>query len=229
MDFLGLDHKFRLPPSRFNIAPTQPVSVIRLAGSDRDQSILPDSPLPPKEVALMRWGLIPGWAKEIQTPLFNARSETVADKPSFRGPFRRRRCLIPADGFYEWRRRGASPIPHHICLPENKVFAFAGIWEGWTGPAGEDWLEAASIVTKAAKGPLKKIHSRAPIILTPEDYDLWLRPADPPDRGIFTQLSTTLDEKLQVYEVGPYVNNVRHDGEDCLRPAERDQFSLFGL
>ncbi len=216
-------------PSRFNIAPSQPVAVMRLKGSDRDQAIIPDAPLPKREAVLMRWGLIPFFAKEIKNdrPLINARSETIADKPSFRGPFRRRRCLVPADGFYEWKRDGTSPMPFHISLPDHKPFMFAGIWDAWTGPAGEDWLETVSLVTKPATPEMKKIHHRSPVIVAPEDYDLWMRPSDPPDQHIFSKLSTDLDRQLEMYEVSPYVNNARHDDEGCIRPATADQLRLF--
>ena len=216
-------------PSRFNIAPSQPVAVIRLKGSDKDQAIIPDAPLPEKEGTFMRWGLVPHFAKEIKNdrPLINARSETIADKPSFRGPFRRRKCLVPADGFFEWKRSGASPIPYHIHLPDKQAFTFAAIWEAWTGPAGEDWFETVSLITKQATPQMQKIHHRSPVIVAPEDYDLWLRPMDPPGRDIFGKLSTRLDEKLQMYEVSPYVNNARNDNEQCIKPASKDQFSLF--
>ncbi|WP_417319353.1 SOS response-associated peptidase [Emcibacter sp.] len=238
LEFLGFppgqdENKFPVP-SRFNIAPLQPVPVIRLSGSDRDQAILPDQPLPPKEVALMRWGLVPGWAKELQKgkPLINARSETVADKPSFRSPFRRRRCLLPADGFYEWKRSGTSPVPYHICLPDHAPFAFAGIWEIWMGPHGDDWLETVSIVTKPARGKIRELHNRMPVIPHPDEYDLWLRPSDPPDRHIFDKLSTALEEQFDYYRVSPYVNSARHDGPDCRKPAtgpEEDGKGQYGL
>lgn len=216
-------------PSRFNIAPSQPVAVIRLQGSNKDEAIVPDAPLPEREAVLMRWGLVPHFAKEIKNdrPLINARSETIADKPSFRGPFRRRKCLVPADGFYEWKRGGASPVPYHICLPDRKPFMFAGIWEAWTGPAGEDWLETVSLITKSATPEMKKIHHRSPVIVSPKDYDRWMRPADPPNREIFSELSTELDGALQMYEVSPYVNSARHDGKQCIEPASEDQFRLF--
>ncbi len=216
-------------PSRFNIAPSQPVAVIRLKGSDKDQAIIPDALLPEREAVLMRWGLIPHFAKEVKNdrPLINARSETIADKPSFRGPFRRRKCLVPADGFYEWKRGGTSPIPYHICLPERRPFMFAAIWEAWTGPAGEDWLESVSLITKDATPEMKKIHHRSPVIVAPEDYDMWMRPCDPPDRDIFSKLSTSLDSELEMYEVSPYVNSARNDGEQCIKPASEDQFKLF--
>lgn len=216
-------------PNRFNIAPSQPIPVIRLQGSDRDQVIIPDQDMPEKEVALMQWGLVPHWTKEMTKtrPLINARSETIADKPSFRGPFRRRKCLVPADGFYEWKRGGASPVPHYCCLSQGKAFAFAAIWEIWMGPHGEDWLETVSLVTKAATSSMKKIHHRSPVILDMEDYDLWLRPQDPPDREIFRKLSTKTDAELQIYQVSDYVNNIRHDGPECIRLARGSQYSMF--
>ena len=243
LEYMGLSDKTLVDdtrvPSRFNIAPLQPIPVIRLSGSDKDQAILPDAPLPPKEVALMRWGLVPNWAKELQKgkPLINARSETIADKPSFRSPFRRRRCLLPADGFYEWKRSKAavkaSPVPYHICLPDHEPFAFAGIWEIWMGPHGDDWLESVSIVTKPATGKIRDIHDRMPVMPHPDDYDLWLRPSDPPDRHIFEKLSTALEDRLDYYRVSPYVNSARHDGPACREPAtgpvedDKGQFGLF--
>ena len=216
-------------PSRFNIAPMQPIPVIRLKGSDKDQVIMPDQEFPSMEVALMQWGLVPSWAKEMMKgrPLINARSETIAGKPSFRGPFRRRKCLVPADGFYEWKRGGASPVPYYCCLPDNEPFAFAGIWEIWMGPHGEDWLETVSLVTKAATPTMKPVHHRSPVILDQEDYDLWLRPKDPPDQEIFRKLSTKTDAALKIYEVSSYVNNVRNDGVKCIEPAKGSQYSMF--
>ncbi len=219
----------RTVPSRFNIAPMQPIPVIRLKGSDQDQVIMPDQDLPPKEVALMQWGLVPHWSKELPQgrPLINARSETIADKPSFRGPFRRRKCLVPADGFYEWKRGGASPVPFHCCQPDHKPFAFAGIWEIWMGPHGEDWLETVSLITKDATPAMKPVHHRSPVIVDAEDYDLWLRPKDPPDKDIFKKLSIKTDAELRIYEVSGYVNNVRNDGTECINPARGSQYNMF--
>ncbi len=220
-------------PSRFNIAPMQPIAVIRLKGSDQDQIIMPDQDMPEKEVALMQWGLVPHWAKEMPKgrPLINARSETIAGKPSFRGPFRRRKCLVPADGFYEWKRdgnnRGASPVPFHCSLPERTPFALAGIWEIWMGPHGEDWLETVSLVTKAATPTMKPIHYRSPVIVDEDDYDLWLRPMDPPDPEFFRMLATKTDAALKIHEVSGYVNNVRHDSAECINPTKGNQYSMF--
>ena len=226
--FLDMEQSFAVP-NRFNIAPSQPIAVLRLQGSDQDRAIIPGSPLPPIEGTLMRWGLIPHFFKEInnERPVINARSETIADKPSFRNSFRRRKCLVAADGFYEWKRGGASPVPYYISLLDRTPFTFAAIWEGWAGPAGEDWIETVSLVTKPANGIVKKIHHRSPVIIAPEDYGLWLRPSDPPDRGIFSKLSVDLDHKLCVHEVSPYVNHIGHDGEQCIKPVKTDQFKLF--
>lgn len=216
-------------PDRFNIAPMQPVPVVRLKGSDRDQAVLPDQPLPEKELTLMQWGLVPAWAKEMPTsrPLINARSETIAVKPSFRSSFRRRKCLVPADGFYEWKRGGASPVPHYCCLTDRKPFAFAGIWEIWMGPHGEDWLETVSLITKPAAPLMKPVHHRSPIIIDPADYDLWLRPQDPPDADIFRKLTVRTETELKIYEVSGRVNNVRYDDEECIEPARGSRYSLF--
>ncbi|MCF6216595.1 MAG: SOS response-associated peptidase [Emcibacter sp.] len=223
-------------PDRYNIAPAQPIAVIRLKGSDRDQPILPDEPLPQKEAVLMRWGLVPSWAKEMTLgrPMINARSETIAAKPSFRGPFRRRKCLVPASGFYEWRRArtpGAASVPYYSRLPKDHVdgraFAFAGIWEIWMGPHGEDWLETVSLITKPAIPLMKVIHHRSPVIVDPEDYDLWLRPMDPLDPEIFRRLSARTEADLRLYEVSPYVNNVRNDGPQSIEAAKGRQYDLF--
>lgn len=232
LEFYDSGYPFRVPqnvPSRFNIAPAQPIAVLRLKGSDLDQPIRPDQALPDKEVTLMRWGLIPAWAKEMPEgrPLINARSETIAGKPSFRSSFRRRKCLVPADGFYEWKRGGASPLPFHAALPDKKPFAFAAIWEIWMGPSGEDWLETVCLVTKDASTQMKPVHHRSPVIVDPEDYDLWLRPADPPDAKIFAKLSTRTDNQLRLHPVSGYVNNVRHNGAQCIEAARGSQFDLF--
>lgn len=220
-------------PDRYNIAPLQPVPVIRLKGSDRDQPIIAGAALPDKEIALMRWGLVPHWAKEMSKsrPLINGRSETIAEKPSFRGPFRRRKCLVPASGFYEWKRARAkqstAPVPHYFSLENHTPFAFAGIWEIWMGPHGEDWLETVSLITKAASPLMKPIHHRSPVIVDPTDYNLWLRPHDPPDPEIFSELSTTIEGSIRMTEVSGYVNNARHEGPQCIAPFVTESPLLF--
>ncbi len=154
------------PPlaQRFNIAPTQPVGIVRI-----------DPRLKTRAWALTYWGLIPSWSKDpsIGARLINARAETVPEKPSFRAPFRRRRCLIPASGFYEWQVQGKGKQPYYITPADGGVFAFAGLWEKWTSPDGSE-LESATILTVEPNELMAPIHSRMPLILAPEDYGVWL-------------------------------------------------------
>ena len=151
---------------RYNIAPTQTVPIVRQKDGGG------------RELALVRWGLIPSWAKEagIGGRLINARAETVAEKPAFRGAFRKRRALVPADGFYEWRKReGDRPKqPLLVRRRDGQPFAFAGLWEHWRGPEGE--VETCTILTTEANAALAPIHDRMPVILDPACYDRWLDP-----------------------------------------------------
>jgi putative SOS response-associated peptidase YedK len=151
---------------RYNIAPTQPVPVIRQN---------PKRPM--RELSLMRWGLIPYWAKNasISTSTINAKSETVATKPAFRDPLRFRRCLIPADGFYEWQRTGNTKQPYCFEVSEGELFAFAGLWDGWKDSNGK-WVKTCSILTTTPNAVTSDVHDRMPVILNPDCYDLWLDP-----------------------------------------------------
>ena len=165
----GFAERPNLQP-RYNIAPTQTVAIVRRKDDGGG-----------RELALVRWGLIPSWAKDasIGGRLINARAETVAEKPAFRGAFRRRRALVPADGFYEWRKReGDRPKqPLLIRRRDGQPFALAGLWEHWRGPEGE--VQTCTIVTTAANVVLAPIHDRMPVILDPASYDRWLDPAQP--------------------------------------------------
>jgi putative SOS response-associated peptidase YedK len=145
---------------RYNIAPTQLVPAVRMSEGERAW-------------AWLRWGLIPSWAKDpaIGNRMINARAETVADKPAFRAALRRRRCLLPADGFYEWEKRDGAKQPYHIALADRAPFAFAGLWEHWQG---DEAIESCTILTTAANRRLAPIHPRMPVILAPEHYDIWL-------------------------------------------------------
>lgn len=145
---------------RYNIAPTQPVSVVRAKGSAR-------------VIVSMRWGLIPNWAKDASMAQINARSETLLEKPAFKENFERRRCLIPADGFYEWRRSGRSKQPFHFGMKDDSLFAFAGIWDRWRTPQGQ-LIESCAILTTAPNELLRDVHDRMPVILRPETYHVWL-------------------------------------------------------
>lgn len=149
---------------RYNIAPTQPVATVLQSANER-------------QFQLLRWGLIPAWAKDatMGSRLINARAETVAEKPSFRSAFRHRRCLVIADGFYEWRRQDGKKQPFYFRMQNQQSFAFAGLWEHWQDPKGEA-IDSCTILTTEANELLQQIHERMPVILNPKDYDMWLDP-----------------------------------------------------
>ena len=151
---------------RYNIAPTQPVPVIRQHPKD-----------PIRVLSMMQWGLIPSWAKHasIAASTINARSETAATKPAFRDALKSRRCLIPANGFYEWKRTGKTKQPYCFELNEGELFAFAGLWDGWKDPNG-NWIRTCSILTTTPNAVTSAVHDRMPVILDPVGYDLWLDP-----------------------------------------------------
>lgn len=194
--------------ARYNIAPTQPIPVVREKANGQS-----------REVALVRWGLIPSWAKDLSIGMhtINARSETIAEKPAFRNAFRRRRCLIPADGFYEWLKVGKEKQPHVIRAVNGHPLGFAGLWECWEGPNGEI-IESGTIITTPANDLLKPLHERMPVIMPPEQYAEWLDPRCDTPADLLPLLKTYPDEKLKVYRVSNWVSNARHEGERCLAP-----------
>jgi putative SOS response-associated peptidase YedK len=184
---------------RYNIAPTQDIAVIVKTDSGR-------------ELNQMRWGLIPSWSKDPKSgpPLFNARSETAGEKPTFRSAMRHRRCLIPADGFYEWKKEGKQKLPIYIRRPDEQPFAFAGLWEQWND------VESCTILTTAANGLMQPFHDRMPVILSPNDYNVWLDPKlDDPNKLNYL-FEPFPDSELIAYPVNPVVNNARHDAADCI-------------
>lgn len=186
-------------PPRYNIAPTQPVAtVIRRDGL--------------RHFLLMRWGFIPGFVKdEKRFPLiFNIRAETVREKPSFRAAFQRRRCLIPADAFYEWERRGKERLPWLFRRPDGGPFAFAGLHETWSSPDGAE-IDTAAILTTSANGMVAAIHERMPVILEASDHARWLDPSLTGDEAA-ELLRPAPDEALTMRRVGKAVNAVAHDG-----------------
>ncbi|MCC6456519.1 MAG: SOS response-associated peptidase [Caldilineaceae bacterium] len=197
---------------RYNIAPTQPVGIVRL---DREAT--------GREWALVHWGLIPSWAKEpsIGARMINARGETVAEKPSFRAAMRRRRCLLPADGFYEWKREGRGKQPYHIRMRSQEPFALAGLWEIWTAPDGSE-IQSCTIITTEANEVTSPLHDRMPVILNPEDYEQWLgqgKDADAKEIDQLRHLIRPFDAGLmEVYPVSPKVNSPLYDGPDCIEP-----------
>lgn len=202
--------KFRVgevPPlvERFNVAPAQAVLAVGEGEGAR-------------EATFLKWGLVPGWAKDpaVGNKLINARSETVAEKPSFREAFRRRRCLVPADGFFEWSRRGAAKRPFYFYVRGGEPFALAGLWERWEGDAGP--LETCALLTTQANGLLAPYHDRMPVILRPEDYDRWLDAGAGLADGLRGLLHPYPEEEMAAHKVSALVNSPAHDDPRCVEP-----------
>ena len=204
-DHFGLDETPELA-ARFNVAPGQGIATISVSGEE-GRSVL----------TLRRWGLVPSWAKDekIGNRLINARAETVAEKPSFRAALRRRRCLVPADGFYEWAGPKGSKHPHFIGLDGRALFAFAGLWERWADPEGET-LESCTLLTTGATEHLSALHGRMPVIVDPVDYGLWMDPdVNDPDL-VSPVIDRNLGGSLDFHPISKHVNDVRHDDPRCL-------------
>ena len=195
---------------RYNVAPTQPVPVVRQHPKD-----------PIRHLSLMKWGLIPSWAKSpsIASSTINAKSETAATRPAFRDPMKFRRCLIPADGFYEWKRTGNRKQPFCFEVGTGELFAFAGLWDGWKRPDG-NWTRTCTILTTTPNVLTSTVHDRMPVILEPNAYDLWLNPRMS-DVGVLTALLKPYDaELMHGYPVGKRVNSAANDDEECSRRVE---------
>ena len=197
-------------PPRYNVAPTQPIPIVRMAEGRR-------------QFALVRWGLIPPWVKDPRafSLLINARGESVNEKPAFRNAMKRRRCLVPADGFYEWKRAGDRKQPYFVRLKSGAPMVFAGLWESWLGPNGEE-METAAIVTTAASRSIAHIHDRMPVVVPPEAFDFWLDP------GVDAQSATAViapapDAALECYEVSSAVNRTANDSPKLLEPLREPE------
>ena len=203
---------FELPEQltpRYNITPTQEVAVV--ANNN------------PAKIELFRWGLIPSWAKDpaIGNRMINARSETLAEKPSFRTAYKRRRCLVLADGYYEWRKGsgGGAKTPYYIRMASEQPFAFAGLWEQWK-PSGEaDAVLSCTIITCPPNEMLEKIHHRMPVILDNDAYDLWLEPSDLPPAELNHLLKPYPAEEMTAYAVSRLVNQPKNDTPACTLPV----------
>ncbi|HVV63498.1 MAG TPA: SOS response-associated peptidase [Pseudolabrys sp.] len=194
-------------PPRYNVAPTQPIAIVRLHEGKR-------------QFALVRWGLLPSWVKDPKTftLLINARGESVLEKPAFRNAMRRRRCLIPADGFYEWQRAGERKRPFFVRPKSGKPFAFAGLWETWTGPNGEE-METAAIVTTAANRTLAPIHERMPVVVPEDAFELWLNCAAVDAQTAAALIAPAPENFFEAYEVSTAVNRVANDNPKLIEPS----------
>jgi putative SOS response-associated peptidase YedK len=190
---------------RYNITPSQDIALIRTSGTGR-------------ELSMARWGLVPGWSKQARPKYstINARVESVADKPSYRGAFRHTRCLIPADGFYEWQMTADKKVPHYIRMQDESVFAFAGLWEHWEGE--QQAFDSCAIITLPARGVMTTIHTRMPAIIAAVDYEAWLDTGITDKHHIMPLLDSSVSERLEAYAVGSYVNSPKNTDARCIEP-----------
>ena len=214
----ALDAELGLRPS-WNVAPGREIV-----------TAVQETPAAPRVPRACTWGLVPAWSKDpdaARRPI-NARAETAAQKPSFREAFRRRRCLIPADGFYEWQRTGARKRPWIFRAADAPGFCMAGLWETWTPPAGAP-LHTCTILTTAANALMRPVHDRMPVILAPDDHARWLTASPEAAAGLRDLLRPFPAERMEAWPVGTLVNSPRNDVPECTAPAEdrRGQMDLF--
>lgn len=194
-------------PARYNIAPTQDVPIVRLEKEGGG-----------RELVTVRWGLVPFWAKDLAVgyKMINARAETVSEKPAFRRAFRQRRCLVVADGFYEWKKAEGTRQPYFITVAGDRLFAFAGLWERWTSPEGER-IDSCTIIVTEANAMLRPIHDRMPVILDAECFDEWLDTGRPIETA--KALLKPYAGEMTLFPVSRRVNSVRNDDPGCREPV----------
>ncbi len=199
-------------PARYNIAPMQALAVVTRNAHGDDKRVLEG----------YRWGLVPSWAKDdsIGVKMINARAETLAEKPSFKNALKSRRCLIPADGFYEWKTQGKTKIPHYIRFRDDRIYAFAGLWEEWNGP-GDAPLRTATIITSDPNPLLATLHHRMAVILKPADEAIWLDPKVSAQDAL-QLLQTFPDDELEAFPVDRKVGNVAFDAPQNIEPVGPD-------
>jgi putative SOS response-associated peptidase YedK len=204
-DLFGASLEIEGLAPRYNAAPTQWLPVIRRRPSGE------------RVLQALRWGLLPSWAKDetIAARLINARAETLAEKPAFRAAYRARRCIVPADGFYEWAKRPDGKQPYFVHAPDGNILAFAGLWECWTRPADGEVIDSFTIVTTDANPRIRPLHDRMPVILAPEVVDVWLDPATDPAR-LTELLIPCPEERLTMHPVSRAVGNVRNEGQELI-------------
>lgn len=213
---------FEMPDfeARYNIAPSQTVPVVRLRSGEGE---------PRRELAFVRWGLIPAWADNLSigNRLINARSETAGQKPAFRQALRQRRCLVVADGFYEWQGRGRLKRPYLIRLRGDRPFGFGGLWESWEGP-DHGRIESCTILTTEANELVRPIHDRMPVIVAPDDYGRWLDPAVQDPRELTGLLRPFPNQPMEAIPVSIRVNNPANEAPECVEPLEEQKGFGFG-
>jgi len=200
----GVDGSLEVEP-RYNIAPTQYVAAVRDGNQQQ------------RELTMLRWGLIPSWAKDpaIGNRMINARAETVAEKPSFRSAFRHRRCVVLADGFYEWYKKGDTKIPHFISLASREPFALAGLWEHWKDSESGEVVQTMALLTIAANEFMLPLHHRMPVILRADTADDWLS-----GETDYLENAAQRTPKLCAWPVSRQMNNARNQGKDLIDPAD---------
>lgn len=224
-EIINIAEQIDLQP-KYNIAPMQQVPVVinDIIKSGENENTPAKAQ---KSLKLFKWGLIPYWAKDISigNKMINARAETIDTKPSFRHCLPKQRCLILADGFYEWKREEKRKTPYRFTLTDRKLFGFAGIWDAWNSPTG-DIIHTCAIITSEPNEIMAPIHNRMPVILEQEKEEMWLNP-EVKDSNILKQLLTPYPADLMnFYEVSPIVNSSRYDTPECIQPADK-QVSLF--
>lgn len=195
---------------RYNIAPSQLVAAVRVEQGER-------------RLVMLRWGLIPQWVDDLKigNKMINARGETVHKLPSFRAAYRKRRCIIPAGGFFEWLTKGKEKQPYYIYRQDGAPMALAGLWEQWHGEA-QDQIESCSIVTTAANALVGQLHNRMPVVLDPNQFHLWLNPDEDNPKSLSPLLDPAEENVLVMYPVSSYVNKPQNEGERCIEQVERD-------
>lgn len=206
VEVLGTANALPNFPARFNAAPTDDIAVVRFDQRGGQRSL-----------DLLRWGLVPRWAKDLSigSKMINARADTLAEKPAFRDAFRRRRCIIPVDCFYEWRREGKAKQPYAIAFRDKTPMALAGLWENWRDPAG-NWTRTFTIITTDANDLLRPLHDRMPVILPAEAFSAWLgeRPAEQAELQVM--LAPYPADEMELWPVSREVNSVKNQGEHLL-------------
>jgi putative SOS response-associated peptidase YedK len=202
--FAVIDKQATLEP-RFNIAPSQMVPIV-ISGS-------------PNKAVMMKWGLVPFWAKDpkIGNRLINARAETAATKPAFRSSLKRKRCIVPATGFYEWKRLGKEKRPYYVHMKDDSFFAFAGLYDRWKSPDGEDLL-SFTILTTEPNPMMSKIHNRMPVILQEKDEALWLSPGELAEEDRKRLFGPYPSRSMEAFEVSKEVNSPMNDSDELMKP-----------